>query len=102
MLTKVVSGGQTGVERDGLVAALEVGFTVEVGAQKDIWQKAAERKGLQIIRIGSANMNRLLILLCLVATVSGCAAKDWRTASRESAGIAPDPAVTKEAVVQAY
>ncbi|NVN98650.1 MAG: DUF3750 domain-containing protein [Geobacteraceae bacterium] len=47
-------------------------------------------------------MNRLLILLCLVATLSGCAAKDWRTASRESAGIAPDPAVTKEAVVQAY
>jgi len=47
-------------------------------------------------------MNRLLILFCLVATASGCATKDWRTASRESAGIAPDPAVTKEAVVQAY
>lgn len=73
-----------------------------VGAQKDVWQKETERKGLQVIRIGAANMNRLLILLCLVATVSGCAAKDWRTASRESAGIAPDPAVTKEAVVQAY
>ena len=27
---------------------------------------------------------------------------DWRTASRESAGIAPDPATTKEAVVQVY
>jgi hypothetical protein len=27
---------------------------------------------------------------------------DWRTASRESAGIAPDPAQTKEAVVQVY
>ncbi|NQU57730.1 MAG: DUF3750 domain-containing protein [Rhodospirillales bacterium] len=27
---------------------------------------------------------------------------DWRTASRESAGIAPDPAKTKEAVVQVY
>jgi hypothetical protein len=27
---------------------------------------------------------------------------DWRTASRESAGIAPDPAETKEAVVQVY
>lgn len=47
-------------------------------------------------------MKRLLILLCLVATVSGCTAKDWRTATRESAGIAPDPAVIKEAVVQAY
>ena len=27
---------------------------------------------------------------------------DWRTASRESAGIAPDPATTPEPVVQAY
>ena len=29
-------------------------------------------------------------------------AGDWRTASRESAGIAPDPALTPEAVVQVY
>ena len=29
-------------------------------------------------------------------------AADWRTASRESAGIAPDPATTREAVVQVY
>ena len=28
--------------------------------------------------------------------------KDWRTASRESAGIAPNPAVTNEAVLQVY
>jgi hypothetical protein len=28
--------------------------------------------------------------------------KDWRTASRESAGIAPDPSVTEEAVLQVY
>lgn len=47
-------------------------------------------------------MKRLLILICLFASAAGCAAKDWRTASREPAGIAPDPAVTKEAVVQAY
>lgn len=72
------------------------------GVRKDVWQKEAERKGLQVLCIGAANMSRLLILLCLVATVSGCAAKDWRTASRESAGIAPDPVVTKEAVVLAY
>jgi len=43
-----------------------------------------------------------MILICMLASVTGCAAKDWRTASRESAGIAPDPTVTKEAVVQAY
>jgi Protein of unknown function (DUF3750) len=29
-------------------------------------------------------------------------AKDWRTASREPAGLAPDPAITPEAVVQVY
>jgi hypothetical protein len=38
------------------------------------------------------------VLLCL----SGCTGKDWRTASRESAGIAPDPMATKEAVLQVY
>ena len=27
---------------------------------------------------------------------------DWRTASRESTGVAPDPAVTSEAVIQVY
>ena len=28
--------------------------------------------------------------------------RDWRTASREPAGLAPDPATTQEAVVQVY
>lgn len=28
--------------------------------------------------------------------------EDWRTANRESATIAPDPALTKEAVLQVY
>ena len=28
--------------------------------------------------------------------------RDWRTASRESAGIAPDPETTSEAVIQVY
>ena len=33
--------------------------------------------------------------------LSGCSAdKDWRTASRDSAGIAPDPAESKEAILQ--
>lgn len=35
--------------------------------------------------------------------LSGCSSgKDWRTASRESAGIAPDPAFTSEAVLHVY
>jgi hypothetical protein len=35
--------------------------------------------------------------------LSNCSSgKDWRTASRESAGIAPDPSVTKEAIIHVY
>ena len=35
--------------------------------------------------------------------LSGCSSNDdWRTASREPAGIAPDPATTPEAVLQIY
>ena len=33
---------------------------------------------------------------------NGCADKDWRTASRESAGIAPDPSITNEAILHVY
>lgn len=39
-----------------------------------------------------------LLLVCLAA----CTGNDWRTASREPAGIAPDPASTPDAVVQVY
>ncbi|GFO67638.1 lipoprotein [Geomonas limicola] len=45
---------------------------------------------------------RPLALGFLILFISGCAAKDWRTASREPAGIAPDPKVTREAVLQVY
>ncbi len=35
--------------------------------------------------------------------LAGCSSgKDWRTASRDSAGIAPDPALTTEAVLHVY
>ncbi len=37
-------------------------------------------------------------LLCLIS----CSSSDWRTASRESAGIAPDPATNREAILQFY
>ena len=51
-------------------------------------------------------MNTLkLILLAALAGLLflGCSSsKDWRTASRESAGIAPDPSTTREAVLQVY
>jgi hypothetical protein len=47
----------------------------------------------------------LATALCLFALAAGCASLrsgDWRTASREAIGSAPDPAVTREAVVQVY
>lgn len=46
---------------------------------------------------------RLSIFVLLGLVLSGCSSsKDWRTASRESAGIAPDPSATNEAVLQVY
>ena len=45
----------------------------------------------------------IVIGVLLVVAFQGCSSsKDWRTASRESAGIAPNPSVTKEAVLQVY
>lgn len=47
---------------------------------------------------------KLLPAVVLMAfLLSNCSSgKDWRSASRESAGIAPDPALTKDAIVQVY
>ncbi len=47
---------------------------------------------------------RLLIDSVVMALLLyGCSSgKDWRTASRESAGIAPDPTQTREAVLHVY
>jgi hypothetical protein len=38
----------------------------------------------------------------MFAGLTGCSSKDWRTASRQPAGIAPDPAVTRDAVLEVY
>jgi len=44
------------------------------------------------------------LFVTAVATATSCAnlRSDWRTASREPVGLAPDPAAVKEAVVQVY
>ena len=47
-------------------------------------------------------MRRFLLLSLVLLGLAGCAAKDYRTASRESAGMAPDPASHSEAVLQVY
>lgn len=46
----------------------------------------------------------LLLLGPLMTVISGTVdvTRDWRTASRESAGLAPDPVETREAVIQVY
>ncbi len=52
-----------------------------------------------------AVLTALIVFAALVLAAAwgrGTMAHDWRTASRESAGIAPDPATTPEAVVQVY
>lgn len=48
-------------------------------------------------------MIRRVFLILVMSILAGCSSNpDWRTASREPAGIAPDPAVTREAVLQVY
>lgn len=48
-------------------------------------------------------MIRRVFLILVISMLVGCSSSpDWRTASREPAGIAPDPAVTREAVLQVY
>lgn len=53
-----------------------------------------------------AMKDRLMKPLCWTAVIlfslAGCTGGDWRNASREPAGIAPDPALTHEAVIQVY
>jgi hypothetical protein len=47
-------------------------------------------------------MRKLFLHSLMILCLAGCSAGDWRTASREPAGIAPDPARNREAVLQIY
>ena len=40
--------------------------------------------------------------ILLATMLSACANTDWRTATREPAGIAPDPALEQQAVIEVY
>lgn len=42
------------------------------------------------------------LLFTTMLILTSCSGGDWRTASRKSAGIAPNPAETREAVLQVY
>jgi len=49
------------------------------------------------------SLKLLLPLIVLSIALSNCAShQDWHAASRESAGLAPDPETTQEAVLQVY
>jgi hypothetical protein len=53
--------------------------------------------------ISGANVKTILWLIVATIVLAACSTgKDWRTASRESAGIAPNPLTTNEAVLQVY
>lgn len=58
------------------------------------------------MRLFKRVMVSLLILIVVTVAIGGIVGRssmaDWRSASRASAGIAPDPAVHKEAIVQVY
>lgn len=48
-------------------------------------------------------MKKLFCHLSLCLILASCTSgQDWRTASRQPAGIAPDPSLTSEAVLQVY
>ncbi|WP_438862449.1 DUF3750 domain-containing protein [Neptunicella sp.] len=47
-------------------------------------------------------MPKLAIIVLLISLLSGCSNNNWRTASREPAGIAPNPAIQKQAVIEVY
>ncbi len=47
-------------------------------------------------------MRKLVLILIILLLVSACSNSNWRTASRESAGIAPNPVDVQEAVIEFY
>ncbi len=47
-------------------------------------------------------MKKSIIILFLVGLLTACANSTWRTASREPAGIAADPTIDKNAVIEVY
>jgi hypothetical protein len=47
-------------------------------------------------------MKKYLLVITLITIVTGCSNSNWRTASREPAGIAPNPVMESKAVIQFY
>jgi len=47
-------------------------------------------------------MKYFVSLFALLFLLIGCSNSDWRTASRESAQLAPDPAIESDAIIEVY
>ena len=47
-------------------------------------------------------MSKIILFTLLVSLLGGCANKNWREASRESSGLAADPAKEKQAIIEVY
>ncbi|MFQ3198595.1 MAG: hypothetical protein ACJAUL_001292 [Paraglaciecola sp.] len=47
-------------------------------------------------------MTKKMLIIFLATLVCACSNSNWRNASREPAGIAPDPAIQKGAVIEIY
>jgi hypothetical protein len=47
-------------------------------------------------------ISTLLLVTTALLCLTSCISSDWRTATRKSAGIAADPALNKEAILQVY
>lgn len=47
-------------------------------------------------------MIKMVMTVGAIMLLSACSSQDWRTASREPAGIAPDPLTESEAVIEVY
>ena len=47
-------------------------------------------------------MHKYILIVFFTGLITGCSSGDWRTASREPAGIAPEPSKTPQAVIEVY
>jgi hypothetical protein len=57
---------------------------------------------MQPHRASAIRYRALPWLVLLISSLGGCGGDGWRNARNDSAGIAPDPASTREAVIQVY
>lgn len=79
-------------------------FATWIETARAMQQSSKAADAVRPARRRSTGSFTLVVTGCLSAVlIAGCSSgQDWRTASREPAGIAPDPRRTNEAVLQVY